>query len=120
MPARAELTTIVLDCTDPGALAEFYRAVTEWDITFSDEAYVHLGNDGPIGLGFQRVDGYQAPGWPDAAKQAHLDFKVSDRDSVAKDLMALGASLPEFQPGGDEWLVLADPAGHVFCLISTE
>ncbi len=120
MPARAELTTIVLDCTDPGSLAEFYRAVTDWEITYSDETYAHLGKSGPIGLGFQRVDGYRPPGWPDATKQARLDFAVQDRDGVVKDLVALGASVPEFQPGGDEWVVLADPAGHLFCLISAD
>ena len=30
--------------------------------------------------------------------------------------LALGAGQPAFQPGGDRWTVLTDPAGHPFCL----
>jgi hypothetical protein len=33
------------------------------------------------------------------------------------ELLALGATRPEFQPGNGDWVVLADPAGHVFCLV---
>ncbi|MFG2088608.1 VOC family protein [Spirillospora sp. NPDC048824] len=29
---------------------------------------------------------------------------------------ALGASRPEFQPGGGEWTVLTDPEGHPLCI----
>jgi len=28
-----------------------------------------------------------------------------------------GATRPQFQPGDGDWTVLADPAGHVFCLV---
>lgn len=117
MPALAEITTVVLDCTDPGPLAEFYQAVTGWEVTYRDEDCVQLGNGGAIQLGFQRVDGYRPPGWPDVAKQAHLDLKVRDLSRAVTQVLAIGATRPEFQPGGDEWVVLADPAGHLFCLI---
>ncbi|WP_248965592.1 VOC family protein [Sphaerisporangium perillae] len=75
----------------------------------------YLG-DGPIQLASQRVNGYQGPGWPDTAKHAHLDFKVADLDVVTKELLALGATRPEFQPGEDQWTVFADPEGHFFCI----
>lgn len=114
MPTLAQLATVVIDCRAPGSLAEFYRTVTGWEITYSDADTVYLG--GPIQLGFQRVEGYQPPSWPDPAKHAHLDFKVADVDHAVKELLALGATKPEFQPGGDEWVVLADPEGHLFCL----
>jgi hypothetical protein len=116
MPALAKLTTVVIDCADPGPLAEFYRTVTGWELTHSDSDFVYLGDGGPIQLGFQRVEGYQPPSWPDPAKHAHLDLKVTDIEHAVKELLAVGATRPEFQPGGDEWVVLADPEGHVFCL----
>jgi hypothetical protein len=47
----------------------------------------------------------------------HLDFEVPDIEVAEKQLLAAGATKPGFQPGGAEWTVLADPAGHVFCLI---
>lgn len=113
----AQLTTIVLDCADPAPLAEFYRAVTGWEVTYSDEDSVYLGNGG-VQLALVRVDGYQPPGWPSAAKQAHLDFQVTDLDLAVKNVLALGATKPEFQPGGDRWTVLADPQGHLLCLVA--
>jgi len=106
---------VVIDSVDPAALAEFYRKLTGLDITYSDDTYVYL-SDGPVKLGFQRVEGYTAPGWPNPAKHSHLDFTVTDLESAAKEVIALGADRPEFQPAGDSWVVLTDPEGHPFCL----
>ncbi|MGP4028774.1 VOC family protein [Actinomadura sp. 3N407] len=115
MTALAEPTAIIFDCADPKALAEFYRKATGWDVTHGDDDSAYLGN-GPVQLAFQRVPGYRRPGWPDAGKHAHLDFKVADVEAATGELVALGASRPEFQPGEGEWTVLADPEGHPFCI----
>jgi catechol-2,3-dioxygenase len=115
MSAPAQLTTIVLDCADPAPLAEFYRAVTGWEVTSSDEDSIYLGGSG-VQLAFVRVPDYQPPAWPGSAKQAHLDFHVADLDLAVKQLLALGATKPGFQPGEGQWTVLADPQGHLLCL----
>ncbi len=116
MSSIANLSTVVLDCVNPASLAEFYTKVTGWKVTYSDEDCVYLSDGGPIQLGFQRVADYQPQKWPDPAKHAHFDFKVSDIDQSVRELVALGASKPDFQPGGDQWTVLADPEGHLFCV----
>ncbi|KND26072.1 VOC family protein [Streptomyces acidiscabies] len=118
MPVLKQLSTVVIDCADPVALAAFYRKATEWEITYSDQNFVSLGKGTPVQLAFVRVEGYQAPGWPDGAKHVHLDFTVTDLDGTAGELLALGASRPEFQPGEGQWIVLTDPEGHPFCLTS--
>ncbi|MFS8099878.1 VOC family protein [Lentzea alba] len=115
MTALAQLTTIVLDCADPVPLAEFYRAVTGWKVISSDADSVYLGDEG-VQIAFVRVEGYEPPGWPGTDKQAHLDFQVADLDLAVKQLLALGATKPEFQPGEGSWTVLADPQGHLLCL----
>jgi predicted enzyme related to lactoylglutathione lyase len=120
MPALAEFTAVTIDCADPARLAEFYQKATGWESTYSDEDFACLGNGGPLQFAFQRIEGYQAPGWPDARKHAHLDLTVTDLDSAAKELLALGASKPEFQPGEDRWVVLIDPEGHPFCLTTRD
>ncbi len=117
MSAPAQLTTIVLDCAEPGPLAEFYQAVTGWEVTSSDADSAYLG-DGGIQLAFVKVDGYEPPAWPSPVKQAHLDFQVADLDLAVKQLLALGATKPEFQPGEGQWTVLADPQGHLLCLVA--
>ena len=108
----AELTTIVLDCADPAALAAFYAKALGLEVTYEDDDTVQLGI-----LGFQRVAGYRGPSWPDGAKHAHLDLRVGDLASAVAEFEALGATKPEFQPGGADWVVLQDPEGHLFCLI---
>jgi predicted enzyme related to lactoylglutathione lyase len=118
MSPLATLSTIILDCADPGALAEFYRKATGWEVASADADFVYLDNGGPIQLAFQRVPDFRAPAWPDAGKQAHLDLKVADIDSAVAELTAAGARRPAFQPGDGGWVVLTDPAGHPFCVTS--
>ena len=114
---NAGITT--LDCADPEALAAFYRAATGLEpAKESDGEFAGLRREDGFFFGFQRVDGYRAPQWPDQAvpQQSHLDFVVDDLDEAEAELLALGATKPEHQPGGDRWRVLVDPAGHPFCL----
>jgi predicted enzyme related to lactoylglutathione lyase len=117
MPALTQLSTVVIDCADPAALAAFYQGATGWKITYSDRDFASLGDgDGTVQLAFARVEGYQAPDWPDGDKHLHLDFTVTDLDGAAGELLGIGASRPEFQPGDGQWIVLTDPEGHPFCL----
>jgi catechol 2,3-dioxygenase-like lactoylglutathione lyase family enzyme len=119
MHAKLKLTAITLDCPDAQALAAFYQRATGLEIASEsndDFAGLH-GNGGPF-IGLQRVDDYRAPNWPDqnVPQQLHLDFAVDDLDEAEALVLALGATKPEFQPGGDRWRVFIDPAGHPFCL----
>ncbi len=112
----ASLTMVNLDCQDPRALAAFYAGILGWEVTYSEEEYAMISGSG-TSIGFGRVQGYQAPAWPDtgAPKRYHLDFQVDDLDAAERACRDLGATVPEFQPG-ERWRVLLDPAGHPFCL----
>ncbi|KAB8194900.1 VOC family protein [Nonomuraea phyllanthi] len=112
------LASVVFDCADPAALAAFYAKATGWRVGSGDADFAVL-EGGPVSVAFQRVEGYRGPGWPDDAKHAHLDLKVADVETATKDLAALGATVPEFQPGGGDWTVLLDPEGHPFCVMSS-
>ncbi|MFD4029630.1 VOC family protein [Streptomyces sp. NPDC058637] len=119
----AELQCMVLDCPDPARLAEFYAAVLggrvdqpdgRWSL---DEDWATLHTPTGFVLGFQRVEDYRPPRWPDPAhpQQVHADFGVPDLDSAQERVLALGASLLDDSARG--WRVFADPAGHPFCLV---
>jgi predicted enzyme related to lactoylglutathione lyase len=117
MTAIASLAMVSLDCGDPRALARFYHEVLGWEITASEDEYAMIkGDEGSLGFG--RVDSYAPPRWPDPAspKRYHLDLYVDDLDEAEKRCMELGAGKPDFQPGGERWRVLTDPAGHPFCI----
>ena len=117
MTGFASLIMVNLDCADPAALAGFYHQVLGWEITHSEDEYAMI-SDGSVGIGFGRIDGYQAPAWPDetSTKRYHLDLRVDDLEKATQRCLELGAGLPEFQPDGERWRVLTDPAGHPFCL----
>ncbi|MFD1546365.1 VOC family protein [Nonomuraea guangzhouensis] len=109
------ISSVIFDCEDPATLADFYAKATGGRISHSDDDFATV-EGGPVGLAFQRVPGYRSPGWPDDAKHVHLDLQVADVETAVKELVRLGAAVPEFQPGGADWTVLTDPEGHPFCV----
>ncbi len=115
------MRAVVLDCPDPRALAEFYRALVGGEVTYADDDWVNLRDGGNVLLSFQRVSDYQPPDWPSAqhGQQFHIDVTVDDVDQSEQQVLALGARRTELQPGSDEdsnWRVYLDPVGHPFCL----
>jgi hypothetical protein len=122
MTAVARFSLVALDCAQPLALAHFYAGITGWDVRgepTEDDDWVQLVSPGGATIAFQQAPGNQPPDWPsdDRPQQLHLDFDVDDLDVGEAAVLALGARKAEFQPGGDEFRVYLDPAGHPFCLV---
>jgi catechol-2,3-dioxygenase len=117
-PAR--IRSVVLDCPDPRALAEFYQGVIGGEIAVAEDDWVVLTVDG-LRLAFQLAEEFARPTWPtgERPQQFHLDLTVDDVDAVEPQVLALGATKHAIQPGeeaGDSFRVYLDPAGHPFCL----
>lgn len=121
MTGFATLAMINLDAADPAAQASFYAQVLGWEVLHSEGDYAMIG-DGSNSIGFGRVPGYSAPGWPReiAPKRYHLDLYVDDLDKAEEQALALGAGRAAEQPNPERWRVLLDPGGHPFdiCLRS--
>jgi catechol 2,3-dioxygenase-like lactoylglutathione lyase family enzyme len=110
---RARLHHLVLDCSDPSALADFYARLLEQPITYDDGDFaVVAADDRTSGVAFQRAADHRPPTWPrpDVPQQMHLDVMVEDPAGAGEEVLRLGAT----RLAGD---VYADPAGHPFCLI---
>ncbi|MFI9254681.1 VOC family protein [Streptomyces sp. NPDC053069] len=122
MPLQMELVAITLDCPDPTALAAFYQQATGLaPHPKSDADFAGLDREDGLFIGFQRVEDYRAPSWPDqiVPQQLHICFKVADSlDEAEARLLELGAGKPDHQPHGDKARVLTDPAGHPFCIVT--
>ncbi len=120
--ALARMRSVVLDCPDPRSLAEFYHSVVGGEITYAEDDWVTLTlTDGGLRLAFQQAEEFAPPTWPtgERPQQLHLDVTVDDVDAVEPQLLALGATKHQVQPGedaGDTFRVYLDPAGHPFCL----
>jgi predicted enzyme related to lactoylglutathione lyase len=113
--AIARFPGIVIDCPDPHALAEFYATVLGWTIDAASD-WVDIRADNQC-ISFQQVADYTPPRWPsqEAPQQMHLDLMVDDLDTAEAEVLALGATKAEHQPG-TTFRVFLDPAGHPFCL----
>ena len=118
MSGFARMRNIVLETADPKGLAGFYRELTGWQVVDDEPDWITLSDGGAIRLAFQEAPGYKPPTWPDesSSMQYHLDFMVDDLAEAGERAVALGATKFAHQPGGDDFVVYADPAGHVFCL----
>jgi predicted enzyme related to lactoylglutathione lyase len=119
MSVKMKLTAITLDCPDPAALAAFYQVATGLELyPEPNDDFAALTRQDGLFIVFQRVDGYQAPRWPEQSmpQQLHLDFAVDDLDEAEARILELGAAKPDFQPGGDLFRVFTDQTGHPFCL----
>ncbi len=123
----------VLDATDARGLAEFYRELLGLSYRPGDEPptdraddadwLVLVDADGGRRLAFQQVDALPRSTWPSAEvpQQLHVDYTVPDVESLERHRRraeALGATLllDRADDPQEPLYVLADPAGHPFCL----
>ncbi|MCD9199773.1 VOC family protein [Aeromicrobium wangtongii] len=125
MTAVASIRTIVLECSAPEPLAQFWSAVLDRPIVNRDDDWWDLEpSPGGPRMAFQVSPGYEPPAWPGTSgeQQSHLDLEVDDLETARARVLELGArQLSEVIDESEDdgvWQVFADPAGHPFCLVT--
>jgi predicted enzyme related to lactoylglutathione lyase len=116
MPHRAvePNVDIVIDCSDPTSLAEFWSAALGYRIVGSDERYVLLL---PPERAHPPVILQRVPEPKRGKVRIHFDLRVDDVEAEARRLEALGAARIDVGQGTDvAWVPMADPEGHEFCV----
>lgn len=113
----ARFPGLVIDCSDVGILARFYGEVLGWNATVEDGWAEIRPDDRKDCISFQQVNDYRAPDWPgqESPQQMHLDLMVLDLDESEPEVIELGATKAQHQPG-TTFRVFLDPVGHPFCL----
>lgn len=112
------LWTIDVDAADPRTLARWWADALGWKVFFEDddgdEVVITTGDERFPGIVFLRV-----PEAKMSKNRLHLDVVPDDRDAEVARLIAKGASRVDVGQSGDEsWVVLADPEGNEFCVLS--
>lgn len=113
------LTDVVIDATDPLALARFWAELLDWRVSRVDLPEVDVTpppHDGSaFDLSFVRVEE------PKARKnRLHLDLAsaAADQQMVLVDrALALGTRRADVGQRNVPWIVLADPEGNEFCVL---
>jgi predicted enzyme related to lactoylglutathione lyase len=106
---------LVVDCADPQKLADFWAQALDYRIMFSSEDEVALARDEHSfpGLIFVPV--------PEAKRvknRIHIDLNPDDQAAEVDRLLALGATRADVGQGDVRWVVLADPEGNEFCVLT--
>ena len=111
--ARVDL---VLDCTDPARLAEFWREALGYRDFYADDTICVLvpkeGSASPLIL--QRV-----PELKVVKNRMHLDVVVDDIEPEIERLEGLGAGRVDQRAqalGDTEWVRMSDPEDNEFCV----
>ncbi len=112
------ISSVVIDSVNPGLLADFWCGALGYEIVEEDETGISIGspqNVGPV------IDILLVPEVKSVKNRLHLDLRAIDSTTAAElaRLLGLGAERVDVGQAPDvSWVVLADPEGNEFCLLS--
>jgi catechol-2,3-dioxygenase len=114
----SRLTTIVIDAADPASLARFWCSVLGWEVAEQSSEGVSIAAPDRA---WPVIDLLPVPEAKAGKNRLHLDLRA-DGTSTSDErqrLVGLGASTVDVGQSSDAtWVVLADPEGNEFCLLS--
>jgi catechol 2,3-dioxygenase-like lactoylglutathione lyase family enzyme len=111
------VTSVTMSSADPTKLAAFYREALDCEVIFESPDAVYLSGTGDVRIGFDRVQGYEAPPWTSGSPpRIRIDVATDDLSAAEARLLALGATRPGHDADTEDWIFLADPEGHPFCV----
>ncbi|MFK5581926.1 VOC family protein [Serinicoccus sp. LYQ131] len=127
--------TVVVDCTDPQALAHWWAESLDWTVVYDtpEEAVViprfALEDEQPeqdLQAWMRRGQGLvfvPVPEGKQVKNRLHIDLAPhtsQDRDAEIRQLLDRGATTVDVgQSEEDTFTVLADPEGNEFCVLSS-
>jgi hypothetical protein len=106
----------IVDARDPAALGAWWLEALGWVVIDDDPRWYEIRPepDRMPGLLFVPV-----PELKTIKNRLHLDFRPDDQQAEVQRLLALGATWADVGQGDDvSWVVLADPEGNEFCVLS--
>jgi len=106
----------IIDAQDPAALGRWWQEALGWVVVNDDpdEFEIRPAADRLPGLLFAHV--FE----PKSVKnRLHLDFRPQDQDAEVERMLRLGATRADIGQGEESWVVLADPEGNEFCILSS-
>jgi hypothetical protein len=116
---------LVLDCHHPRALAEFWCAVLDYEITEEADGLVEIAGaswtvdevrTSPV---VPTIVFVPVPESKTVKNRMHIDVNPIDRTQAeeVERLEGLGAKRIDIGQGDVHWVVMADPEGNEFCVL---
>ena len=106
---------LIVNSTDSKESAKFWSAVTGRELGDVSPPYVDLPstkNEDEVTISIQQVPDKESLGM-------HIDIVVNDIDEAIQQITALGGGLVQEKTEGNwRWVVMQDPDGNRFCLVT--
>jgi len=108
---------IVIDTEDPARLARWWAEALGYRIVHEapDEVEIRRTPDELPGLLFG-----VSPDPKTVKNRLHLDLRPEDQEAEVERLVDMGARPVDIGQGDVSWVVLADPEGNEFCVLSSK
>lgn len=114
------ISQLTIDCTDPHALAAWWRDVLDWTYTWEpapDDDEIGIAPDDGSATAWLFI---KVPELKSGKNRLHVDIRPpngSSQPAELERLLSLGATRVDIGQGDVPWHVLADPEGNEFCLL---
>ncbi len=106
---------IIINATASEKLAKFWSIVTGRELGDVSPPYIDLpstNNEDGVTISIQQVPDQESLGM-------HIDIVVDDIDEAIQQIIDLGGKLVEEKSEGNwRWVVMQDPDGNRFCLVT--
>jgi predicted enzyme related to lactoylglutathione lyase len=106
--------TLVVDCQDPIVLGRWWAEALGWRVADEDDDEIELARPG----GGPNLLFGVVPEGKTIKNRLHLDFVPDDQAAEVARLEGLGARRIDVGQGETSWVVMADPEGNEFCVLS--
>ncbi len=116
MPSR--LAAIAIDAVDPVVVADFWCAALDWMVLEQEPGGITIGESEGS---WPQIDIFAVPEVKTVKNRLHFDLRANGLSTAEEldRLLALGARRADVGQSSDaSWVVLADPEGNEFCLLS--
>ncbi len=114
----SRIAVIAIDAHQPRVVADFWCSILGWEVLEEDDGVMSIGS--PDGS-WPTIDVVPVPETKSVKNRLHLDLRadgVPTADELGR-LLDLGGRRVDVGQGPEvSWVVLADPEGNEFCLLS--
>jgi predicted enzyme related to lactoylglutathione lyase len=111
-----EWEQVIVAARNPADLGRWWQEALGW-VVVNEEPDVYEIRPAP-----EQLPGLLFVPVPEAKSiknRLHLDFRPDDRDAEVERFLSLGATRADIGQGEQSWVVLADPEGNEFCVLSS-
>jgi hypothetical protein len=113
-----KIGSVVIDCNDFKTMSRFWQEALHYvprEAPEEDWVVLRDPSDGNVNVSLQMV-----PEKRSGKNRLHFDLYTDDQKGEVERLLQLGATIHPREPEPDEdFIVLEDPEGNVFCVVDT-